>query len=203
MKVRRIIGPASASIVALLLATTTQTWAFGIGGPVSGLGAPLSGELRGITGVTGRVLCSGCDLNEVKNAQPHAIGLYELQHRQGQVVMQLVRPQEASAAAWWEAIVGLGHEVKVRTPDYVFAQLMAEENLNRRVGIQGLLRPTGTYDIASLAFLEDIRRPISAAPVPSPPVRAQAADDAATRAANRLEAASEAAAAQFEARLKK
>jgi hypothetical protein len=91
----------------------------------------------------------------------------------------------------------------VRTPDYVFAHLMAEENLNRHVGIQGLLRPTGTYDVVSVTFLEDIRRPISKAPVASPSVRAQAAEAAATRAAERVEAAGEAAAAQFESRLRK
>jgi hypothetical protein len=124
--------------------------------------------------------------------------------------MQLVRPQEASSAAWWEAVVGLTHEMAVRTPDYVFAQLMAEENLNRRVGIQGLLRPTRTYDVASVTFLEPVRRPISTGAAPSAADRAETAateaEDAAARverAAERLDAASRAAEERFEAQLRK
>jgi hypothetical protein len=210
MKVVRYLGYISISIVALLLATNTQTWAVAVGGPASGLGvAPLGGELRGITGISGRVICARCDLDQVQNSQPGLVGLYELQHRQGQVVMQIIRPQEASAAAWWEAIVGLTHEMAVRTPDSVFAQLMAEENLNRRVGIQGLLRPTRTYDVTSIIFLEPVRRPLSRA-TPSAADRAEAAasqaEDAATRverAAERLDAASKAAEAQFESQLRK
>jgi len=121
--------------------------------------------------------------------------------------MQLLRPEDASDAAWWQAIVDLDHTISVRTPDYVFAQLMAEENLNRRVGIQGLLRPTRTYDVVNVRFLEDIRRPLSTAPAAS---RAEAAvvpaDDAvarAERAADRLEAVAKNAEAQFEERLRK
>ncbi len=204
MRALKTIYCTGVSVALLLLATSTQSWAFGgVGGAVGSLG----GESRGITSVTGRVLCAGCDLDDVQRSQPSLPGLYELHHRQGQVVMQLFRPGDASDANWWDSIVGLNHTISVRTPDYVFAQLMAEENMNRRVGIVGLLRPTRTYDVASVTFLESVRRPLSVAPAPVPaPTAAANTDDAvarAERAADRLEAASRKAEARFEEQLRK
>lgn len=194
------------SVATVLLVTSSQSWAFTPFGGMGGFG----GESRGLSGVGGRVLCARCDLAQVQALQPHMIGLYELQHRQGQVVMQLARPEDASDAAWWEAIVGMKHIMAVRTPDYVFAQLLAEENLNRRVGIQGMLRPTRTYDIVSVTYLEDIRGPISSTSDVNATNRAEVAatqaEDAASkaeRAADRLEAASKTAEAECEERLRK
>lgn len=203
MKVFETLCRTGITTVILLLVTSTQSWAFTAFSGNSGFG----GESRGLTAVGGRVVCARCDLEDMQRSQPTLPGLYELQHRQGQIVMQLLRPEDASAAAWWEAIVGLDHTVSVRTPDRVFAQLMAEENLNRRVGIQGLLRPTRTYDVVNVRFLEDIRRPLSAAPATNraeaAAVQAEGAVVRAERAAGRLEAAAKNAEAQFEERLRK
>ena len=209
MKVLQAIALTGVTAFSLMLAASTPLWAL-VAAPVSGLGIPMSGESRGVTGVGGRVLCARCDLEDVRTSQPDLIGLYELQHRRGQVVMQLARPEDASAAAWWEAIVGLNHVMAVRTPDAVFAQLMDEENLNRRVGIQGLLRPTRTYDVANITFLEGKRPLLGAAPAPDAETRAEeaarraeAAASQVERSADRLEEASRVAEAEFEAQLRK
>jgi hypothetical protein len=93
-----------ASVVAAVLATSTQLWAIGAagGGGFGGIGSAASfgGERQLRTaGVDGRVVCTRCSLAEVRSAQPELIGLYELQHRRGRVVMQLVRSLDAHDAA--------------------------------------------------------------------------------------------------------
>lgn len=82
--------------------------------------------------------------------------------------------------------------------------------MNGRVGIQGLLRPTRTYDIVRVTFFEDLRKPLSSVSNVNATNHAEAAamrvEDAASkveRAAERLEAASKTAEAKFEERLRK
>jgi hypothetical protein len=138
---------ASVSIVAVVLATSTQIWALGGvgGGGVGGIGSASSvgGEMQFRTaGVDGRVLCTRCSLADVQSAQPDLVGLYEFHHRQGQVVLQLAYSYDANDEAWWIDIVGPANILSARTPDHVFAQLMAEENLNRQGAIRGVLRTT-------------------------------------------------------------
>ena len=189
MRRLRTTSYVSASVVAVVLATSTQIWA--IGG-VGGIGSASSfgGEMQFRTaGVDGRVVCTRCRLAEVQIAQPDLIGLYELQHRQGQVVMQLVRSLDANDAAWWTDIAGPSNTLAVRTPDHVFAQLMAEENLNRQVAIRGLLRTNRTYDIASVTFLDEGRQPLRTGHAPTAADRAEAAALRAERAATEAEGA--------------
>lgn len=204
------VGQISVSMSLLLLTAITPVWAVGIGSGFGGAGGVgLGGESRGLTSVEGRVVCARCDLQEMRVSQPDLIGLYELQHQEGQIVMQLNRPEEASDAAWWEAIAGLNHIVAVRTSDEVFTQLMAEENLHRHVAIQGMLRPTRTYDVVDVAFLEDVQPPLRLGQTEASD-RAEAAaayaESAAERAeqtADRLAEEARNAEARFEAQLRK
>jgi len=87
------IDKISASVALLLLMSRTQLWA--LGGGVSGIGGAggIGSESRGLTSVGGRVLCARCDLEDIETSQVDVIGLYELQHRQGQIEMQMARLQ--------------------------------------------------------------------------------------------------------------
>lgn len=204
------LGQISASVSLLMLTTGAPVGAVGIGSGFGGAGgAALGGESRGLTSVDGRVVCARCDLQETRISQPDLVGLYELQHQEGQIVMQLNRPEEASGAAWWESIAGLNHIVAVRTPDEVFTQLMAEENLNRHVAIQGMLRPTRTYDVVNVAFLEEIPSPLrlgqteAADRAEAAAAHAENTAERAEQTANRLAAEARNAEEQFEAQLRK
>jgi hypothetical protein len=167
----------------LLAGLTAGAQALGPGGGMSSFG----GESRSMTQIKGSVVCVGCTLDEVREAQPNLRRLYKLRHAQGQVVMQMHAINEA---AWWESIVGLSHRISARAPDRVFQQLTAEENLFKEMEVTGLLRKTGTFDIGEITVLG-----------PSIAEEARAAGERAQAAAGQAEAAAaraEGAAAQAE-----
>jgi hypothetical protein len=138
----------SISIAATLLLAglTTGVQALGPGG--GGLPS-FGGELRGMTQVTGSVVCVGCSLNEVRAAQPELQRLYQLNHQHGQLVMTV---KSVNEAARWESIVGLSHQISARAPASLFRQLTAEENLFKEVVILGLLRRNRTLDIGEITI---------------------------------------------------
>jgi hypothetical protein len=126
--------------VALLVAGLTTS----AHGQVPGGGfSPFGGESRGMTQFAGKVVCVGCSLEEVQKAHPHQHDLYLLRHRQGQVVMEVDTVSERplwSYLAW-------PPRLWVRADDKLFAQLTAEKNLFKEIGITGLLRNTRTLDV--------------------------------------------------------
>jgi hypothetical protein len=129
---------------ALLLAGVTS----GARGQVAGGGlSAFGGEARGMTIIKGNVLCAGCDLDEVQKAQPGTHHLYQLTHKQGQVVMQV---KTVNGSEMWES--PLSPRFTVRSKDSVFQQLTAEENLTKVVEITAILRNTGTLDIATVTI---------------------------------------------------
>ena len=77
--IRKILG---IGIVATLLLTGLTTGAQALGPGSEGLPS-LGGELRGMTQITGSVLCVGCSLNEVRAGQPELQRLYQLTIRTG------------------------------------------------------------------------------------------------------------------------
>jgi hypothetical protein len=77
-----------------------------------------------------------CSIRELQAVRPELTDLYELEHLQGQAQGQVVlQVAAADEAARWENIVGLAHDVAVRTPDHLFQQLMVEENHLKQVRI--------------------------------------------------------------------
>jgi hypothetical protein len=129
---------------ALLLAGVTS----GARGQVAGGGlSAFGGEGRGMTIIKGNVLCTGCDLDEVQKAQPNRHHLYQLTHKQGQVVMQV---SSVNGSEMWES--PLSPRFAVRSKDSVFQQLTAEENLTKEVEITAILRNTRTLDIATVTI---------------------------------------------------
>lgn len=128
---------------ALLLAgVTTGAQGFAPGGLSS-----FGGGSRGMTLIRGNVLCAGCELDEVSKARPGMHHLYQLTHKQGQVVMQV---RTVNGSEIWGA--PLSPRFSVRAKDSVFQQLTAEENLTKEVEISGILRNTGTLDIATVTI---------------------------------------------------
>ena len=130
-------------VAALLLAgITTGAQGFAPGGLSS-----FGGGGRGMTILKGSVLCAACDLDEVQKAQPDAHHLYQLTHKQGQVVMQV---RTVNGSDMWES--PLSPRFSVRAKDSVFQQLTAEENLMKEVEITGILGNTRTLDIFAVTI---------------------------------------------------
>ena len=145
--IRKMMGIGIAATL-LLTGLTTGAQALGPGG--GGLPS-LGGELRGMTQITGSVVCVGCSLNEVRAAQPELHRLYQLNHPHGQLVMTV---ESVNEAARWESIVGLSHQISARAPASLFRQLTAEENLFKEVVILGLLRSNRTLDIGEITIAD-------------------------------------------------
>jgi hypothetical protein len=127
-------------ITALLFGSAT-TGAYGLV-PSTG-SSSFGGSLRSAVQIRGMIVCAQCSLNEIRETQPQRHHLYELTHKQGQVVMEVMQvnnPQTPIALAW-------PPRFSVRAPDRVFGQLTAEENMFKEVEITGLLSNTRTLDI--------------------------------------------------------
>ena len=106
------------------------------------------GELRGALQITGTVVCAGCSLEEARQGQPHGSKLYQLTHRQGQMVLEV---NQVNNSQRWMSIVW-PPRIWVRGQDSLFAQLTAEENLFKEVEITGLLNNTRTLDIFAVTI---------------------------------------------------
>lgn len=120
--------------------------AAGAHGDVGGLGASFGPPGAGSIHIRGRVLCTSCSLEEVRQSQRYEPGLYQLSHKQGQLVMQI---HWVSNAARWQRVVW-PPRVWLRGEANLLQQLNAEANLFRALEIQGTLSNTRTLDITSL-----------------------------------------------------
>lgn len=82
---KTVRNPIIHSVVAVLLLFSGAT---AVSAQVPGAGlSPFGGELQGETRVEGKVLCVGCSVAEVQQANPDFTNLYLLKHGQQQVVM--------------------------------------------------------------------------------------------------------------------
>src|SRR5262249_47659263 len=125
-------------MILLLAGLSTGAQGFAPGGIGS-----FGGETRGPVQLRGPVVCAKCSLDEVRKAQPHEHDLYELMHRQGQIVMK---------ATWvndWQRwrLLAWPPRLWVRAKDSVFQQLAAEENLMEGGEIISFLNTPQTLDI--------------------------------------------------------
>ncbi len=133
-------------IVLLLGSAATNAWGQASGGGITSFG----GELRGMTQLTGEIVCVECSLEEARAAQPNPRDLYLLQHEDEQVVIRVDSFSDPAQAFWWESIVGLSHRLTTRASERIFEELTAEENLFKEIVLIGLLRSTHTLDISSV-----------------------------------------------------
>ena len=127
---------------------------------LAGLGAVVQGAMNPRAGYSsrlgtnwvelrGRVLCADCTLEEQQQLRPiPKTRLYQLNHSQGQVVME-ANPH---------TVVLDYHHLWIRGGEQVFQVLSAPENRSKEVVIPGVLReylPTaGTLDLASVSVVE-------------------------------------------------
>lgn len=130
-------------MAATLLLAGIAAGAYGeIGGIGSSFGPPGTDAMR----LRGKVLCTSCSLEEVRRTQPHEFSLYQLSHKQGQLVMQI---NWVSNTARWHRVVW-PPRIWVRGEASLMQQLNAETNLFKELEIQGMLSNTRTLDITSL-----------------------------------------------------
>ena len=127
----------------LLLTGAVVAQGFAPGGGLSAFG----GAGQGLTILKGQVLCARCTLEEVQKGQPTLHHLYQLTHKQGQVVLQV---KTVNGSDMWEA--PLSPRFTVRAQDRVFAQLSAEENLLKEVEVTGSLGTTQVLDIFTVTI---------------------------------------------------
>ncbi|HXG22888.1 MAG TPA: hypothetical protein VNN62_27920 [Methylomirabilota bacterium] len=125
-----------------------------------GLGS-FGGEWRGMTRVTGKIVCAPCTLKEARQAMPdQQQDLYEFLKGDQSAVFQVTAigdffgVQDASQAAYWQTVTGLNKTLSARTSDNTWRTLTAEKNLNRPVLLNCFLRSTNTLDIAAMTYLE-------------------------------------------------
>jgi len=129
----------------------TLLWAsltIGVQGYIGAGGGLGSGLGKGWVQLRGHVLCAECTLEELRATPPAPRSrLYQLDHRLGQVVMQ-VAPESASLPY---------RRLWLKGEDHLFKTLAAEENLFKEIEVSGLLReylPTsGTLDLAAVKVL--------------------------------------------------
>lgn len=139
-----------------LVLSALSSQVFGQGGP-----QPLyGGAMRGMTQITGTIVCAACDLEQARRANPEMHDLYLLEHDLGQAVLQVNQVRNSANRGASESIVGSRWEaitwypqLAVRAPEEEFQKLLAEENLFKEVQITGLLRSTRTLDVTDVTVI--------------------------------------------------
>lgn len=96
--------------------------------------------------IRGNVVCTGCSLEEARQARPRDNTLYQLTHSQGRLVLQV---HWVSNAARWGRIVW-PPQLRVRGEAGLLQQLGAEENLFKDIEVSGLLSSLRTLDLLTI-----------------------------------------------------
>jgi hypothetical protein len=110
---------------------------------IGGFGVPFGGAGREISQITGKVVCTGCNLEEVRKVQPGQNHLYQFNHKRGQLVMEVSSVDDAHR---WRTLAW-PPRLWIRTSDQLLQKLTAEENLFKEVGITGIIGNSRTLDV--------------------------------------------------------
>jgi hypothetical protein len=100
-------------------------------------------------------------VQEVQKASPtHLHNLYALKNKQQQAVLQIIQLRNTASGresllGRWETITGLTRQLAIRAEDSLWQKLIATENSQKEVLLVGLLRSTGTFDVAEIIVLEE------------------------------------------------
>ncbi|MEW6297926.1 MAG: hypothetical protein AB1671_09340 [Thermodesulfobacteriota bacterium] len=147
---------ATRGVAILLLLGGFAPVAQGQGGPQ----LPYGGAMRGMTRITGTLVCAECSLEEARRANPDMHDLYVFDHDLGQAVIQVNQVLDSAGRGSSESIVGSRWEaitwypeLAVRAPGEEFRKLLAEENMFKEVQITGILRSTRTLDVMNIDVL--------------------------------------------------
>ena len=139
MKKLQLTTKMSVAIALLLTSLTASVRGdIGVGGQGFGPGGGDAVKIRG------NVVCAGCSLEEMRNANPREYPFYyQLTHKHGRLVMHV---NWISNSARW-ARVAWPPRLWVRGEKEVIQQLGAEANLFKDIEITALLSNTRTLDI--------------------------------------------------------
>ncbi len=117
--------------------------ATGARGQAGGGGAGvLGGEMRGLLKIKAKLICAECDLDQMRGSGLRRRKLFQLNHRDGQVIIEV---QWTSEPQRWAN--QLSRRIVVRAADSVFQKLTAEENMFKEVELTTLLRKSMTLDL--------------------------------------------------------
>ncbi|MBM4258518.1 MAG: hypothetical protein FJ147_21800 [Deltaproteobacteria bacterium] len=116
--------------------------------PSGGHGPSIMGDplMRPIT-VKGRVVCTNCDLDDIR-PEHSGSNLYQFTNERGSLVLNLTWVNDRHL---WRTIVW-PRQLRIRTSMSVFEQLTSEENIRAEVQLSGFLRNTRTFDIGQLVL---------------------------------------------------
>lgn len=101
--------------------------------------------------LTGKVLCTGCSLEEARKAHPAipATRLYVVKTDHGQMVTEL---HWISNPQWREKLT-TPHVVQLRADDRLLQQILAKENQDKELHATGLLSHMGTLYVHDVKLL--------------------------------------------------
>ena len=120
------------------IATETQAFS-GANGGATGVGGGGRYALR----LIGKIVCTSCSLDEARKAQPDLYHLYQLTHKNGQMVVEV---KAVNNSTRWGALTW-PPQLWVRAEDKIFQQLIVEKNLSKEIEITGLLSNSRTLDV--------------------------------------------------------
>ena len=140
MKTTRAMIRTTLAALVLSSGITSSAQGFLGGGFSVGAGGPA------VMRIKGKVFCAGCNIEQVRKAQPKEPRLYQLTYDQGQVVMKV---EWVSNPQRWNHVVWPA-KVWLRGANAELLKLAAEENQQKDIEITGILSNSRTFDIAEV-----------------------------------------------------
>jgi hypothetical protein len=158
MKVHRVMSCVSV-VSTLLWGPAALTFAQGVGGGGPGLTVN-PGGMRGPVKIQGRVVCTGCTLDAMREQRPELKNLYEFRHDQGNLVLQIDSLNDSAERGGQDDPDTIGRWAKimepplvaVRSEDKMYQKLLRPENREKIVEIAGMVRPSRTLDITDVTI---------------------------------------------------
>ncbi len=134
----------------LLAGITTGAWGQVDGGS---FGQSVLGTGEVGMQIKGEVVCAGCGLAEVQEAQPDKWSnhLYRVTYRQKQQMVMKIN--WVSDSRRWNRLITMPH-LRLRGAPSLFEQLTAEENRFKEVEVSGILSPSQTLNMNKVTILE-------------------------------------------------
>jgi hypothetical protein len=134
----------------LVVGIITQS-AWGQVGPTGGFESSALGTGDLGVQVRGKVICTGCSLEEARNGRSDTLRnhLYHVVYRQHQLVMEV--DWVSHARRWSHYLIP---HLRLRGADDLLAKLTAEENLHKAIALSGILSPSRILDVNNVTVLE-------------------------------------------------
>lgn len=139
--------------IALIRSVVTILLLLGLTMKASAIVRTSAGGDIAFTRLTAQLLCIGCTLAEVRDAQPGRTHLYELNDGRGKIVIDMQWDNEVDRTAW-EEIVGSSNQLPVRAKDDTLQPLTIEKNVLKKFVMTGTLYEDRTLDLQNITVTE-------------------------------------------------